>query len=488
MLSQTTLNSVESALDFQTDKLTHTQYCSCQNCCGQSKSRKRISNTGKGPLRLPKFSPQSEAIAPLVDGKTAPNVTRSEFKTFGDSSPGGTNRLKWSQPNGKGSAITVTYAFANDLNIPGLSSSEAKTLFTKALQVWADFAPLNFQEVADPGDGRAVDIRVNDDFIDGNPGGNNILAFAYSPSYGDITFDSGNQWNTALYLETAVHELGHALGLDHDNSVDAIMNSSIQNRYSAGSNPFLLKDDIAGIQNIYGTGKGSVRQLGAPAPQPTPQPTPPSEPQPAPPVPEPPSNPNLVENGSFENVPVNDNSFVVYSQFAGWFTTGGIGIQVDKRTGLGAAADGKAWVELDSYGNSAMAQNVNTDSGKNYKLSFEYSPRQNYAADTNGIEVYWNGQRLDTITQGGKGQNAWQNFEYDVQGAGGDATRLEFRAVGTSDNVGGFIDDVVVTEANAALQGGQSLGASQLKEEAFLKMDTAIGHNTGLLVASSISL
>ena len=441
--------------------------------------------TGQSLLRLPTFSSWTQAIAPSTSNKTTSGIQRSEFKTFGDSSPGGTNRLKWSQPDGKGSAITVTYAFANDLNIPGLNLSEVKTLFAKALQAWADHAPINFREVADPGNGRAVDIRVDDRYIDGNPRGGNTLAFAYSPSGGDITFDSGNQWNTALFLETAVHELGHSLGLDHENGVDAIMNSSIQNRYSANSTPFLLKDDIAGIQNIYGSGKGSVRQLGAPAPQPAPQPP---APQPEPPAPAPPSNTNLVVNGSFENIPVEDDSFAVYSRFAGWSRTSGVGIQVDKRTGLGAAADGTAWVELDSYGNSAMAQNVNAGSGKAYKLSFEYSPRQNYAADTNGIEVYWNGQKLDTITQGGQGQNVWRTYEYDVKGANGDATRLEFKAVGKSDNVGGFIDDVVVTEAKAALQIGYGLGTSELKEETFLKLHDTVDCSAGLPTVPTMTL
>ncbi len=59
-----------------------------------------------------------------------------------------------------------------------------------------------------------------------------------------------------------LHELGHALGLNHPDGagqhVDAIMNSVVSNA------SLLTADDLAGIQHLY----------GAPAPVPTPTPTP----------------------------------------------------------------------------------------------------------------------------------------------------------------------------------------------------------------------
>lgn len=48
---------------------------------------------------------------------------------------------------------------------------------------------------------------------------------------------------------TATHEIGHALGLDHVPSEDAVMNK----RYPEHQKDFSLHhDDIAAIQNIYG--------------------------------------------------------------------------------------------------------------------------------------------------------------------------------------------------------------------------------------------
>ncbi|MEO1394420.1 MAG: matrixin family metalloprotease [Cyanobacteria bacterium J06634_5] len=386
---------------------------------------------------------------------------------------------KWSQPNGKGSAIDVTYAFANNLNIPGLSKARAKALFVDALKLWSNYAPLNFKEVADTGDGRTVDIRVGSNFIDGP---SNTLAFAYFPGGGDITFDTGENWRESLFLETAVHELGHSLGLGHETQVSAIMNPTIANRFSNRSE-FLLQDDINGIRSLYGNGKGSVRTLGQPsAPAPAPAPTPTPKPAPAPsPSPSPKPSDNLVTNGSFENNSVRTDSFAVFNRVNGWRTLAGSGIQIEKRTAFGAAADGNAWAELDSYSNSIIAQDVDTLTGASYQLSFDYSPRQGLSSNTNGIQVYWDGKLLETITANGRSQNSWRTFKYDVKGSSRPSSMLAFRAVGRNDQVGGFIDDVVVSQKGNFQELEATAGLSEKKEDGFLQEQSqisAIASNT----------
>lgn len=165
---------------------------------------------------------------------------------------------KWSQPNGLGTAVDITYSFAPNFQLSGLNSSQTKALFKEALGVWASVAPLNFREVDDPGNGQAVDIRVEADFIDGRFG---TLAFAFFPRGGDQTYDTGENWNSSLFLETAVHEIGHSLGLGHESGIDAIMNPSIQGRFNGPGSAFLLQDDINGIRSIYGNGQGSVSEI-----------------------------------------------------------------------------------------------------------------------------------------------------------------------------------------------------------------------------------
>ena len=128
------------------------------------------------------------------------------------------------------------------------------------------------------------------DTVFGDSFGTNVLAVTYYSTQGsrfleaDVLFNKvqpfdsyrGNlQFNSqgkcvCDIQRVFLHELGHALGLDHPDDhgqhVDAIMNSVVSNRSE------LAPDDIAGIQFLY----------GAPALTPTPTPSPTASPAPVP--------------------------------------------------------------------------------------------------------------------------------------------------------------------------------------------------------------
>jgi hypothetical protein len=71
---------------------------------------------------------------------------------------------------------------------------------------------------------------------------------------GDLHFDADENWTLKSYagvnlLQTAVHELGHSLGLDHSRVRGSIMFPSY-----GGYQPNLKlhTDDIRGVQALYG--------------------------------------------------------------------------------------------------------------------------------------------------------------------------------------------------------------------------------------------
>jgi len=154
---------------------------------------------------------------------------------------------------------------------------------------------------------------------------------------------------------------------------------------------------------------------------------------------------NLVANGSFEDTVQGAGSWNIYSNLPGW-TGGSAGIEL-RNAVAGAAFDGVNFVELDTTQNSLMFQNIATNLGQGYKLSFAYAPRTNVSSASNGIEVFWNGATQGVFTGNGfGGGDVWSVQTMTLTGAAL-ASKLEFRAVGDSDSYGGSLDAVSLTSA-----------------------------------------
>jgi len=190
------------------------------------------------------------------------------------------SNLKWSQPGGLGNPVNITYSLSNLLtsDLGGtLSPTAVYDAVEEALGLWARYAPLQFTEVLDSGPGlvdagysgfNRPNIRFGHHAIDGR---NNVLAHAYLPDgsglAGDVHLDSGDTWstqgsfNSIDIIEVLTHELGHSLGLNHEEDNDAIMNAFYGSRYDGPGTGFLLPDDINGIRAIYGMGIGFVTPL-----------------------------------------------------------------------------------------------------------------------------------------------------------------------------------------------------------------------------------
>jgi hypothetical protein len=156
------------------------------------------------------------------------------------------------------------------------------------------------------------------------------------------------------------------------------------------------------------------------------------------------ANANLLVNGNLEMPALADRTWQVIGAIPGWTTSFGPGIEIQNQV-AGNSFDGVQHVELDSNANSGMKQTVATVPGTPYLLSFAYSPRPGCQAATNGIEVYFNGILVKSVTADGAGlqDTKWTRYSIVVTPTTNNSV-VEFRAVGISDSFGGYIDDIIL--------------------------------------------
>ncbi|MFN3304541.1 MAG: PEP-CTERM sorting domain-containing protein [Roseateles sp.] len=156
---------------------------------------------------------------------------------------------------------------------------------------------------------------------------------------------------------------------------------------------------------------------------------------------------NLVVNGGFEATSVANGSWVNVASAPGWQVVAGPGSGIEIRNNaVGSAHGGRNFVELDTTGNTTIEQLFGgLVAGGAYDLSFWYSPRVGQPSSTNGLGVYWNGVALgDTLTAAGGNANLWTEYRFGVTAQAG-SNSLRFAALGSSDSLGGNLDDVALT-------------------------------------------
>nr|XP_024218958.1 matrix metalloproteinase-2-like [Halyomorpha halys] len=145
-----------------------------------------------------------------------------------------------------------------------LRREEVQYVVEKALGIWAKYGNLHFTQAPYSNDADIVfgfyRRQHGDSFAFDGPG--NVLAHAFTPSYnqngrgidGDVHFDADENWmvdsNPGDYgvdlMSTALHELGHSLGLNHSPDRGSVMFA-----YYTGSNHELGYDDILAMHELY---------------------------------------------------------------------------------------------------------------------------------------------------------------------------------------------------------------------------------------------
>ncbi|MGH9720339.1 MAG: matrixin family metalloprotease [Bryobacteraceae bacterium] len=207
--------------------------------------------------------------APAARATTyAPDAVLPADYVLGPTTPG-----KWGPPV-FGTGATVTWSLmSNGLScaaefagctitalsgfMPGGFLAEIQAAFT----AWESVADLLFLQVADCGAALNApcgggDIRLGGHAFDG-PSGTLAHAF-FAPvnglsAAGDVHFDIAETWKIGFggpgfdIFQAAVHEIGHALGLNHTGVPNSLMNMSYTEAFSGPQ-----ADDVAGMQFIYG--------------------------------------------------------------------------------------------------------------------------------------------------------------------------------------------------------------------------------------------
>jgi Matrixin/Putative peptidoglycan binding domain len=147
-----------------------------------------------------------------------------------------------------------------------LSAAAVRQAIHQAFSTWAGWANLSFREVPMTAGPHIIIRFVAGDHGDGAPfaGPGGVLAHAFfppvppnppTPVQGDTHFDEAETWTITVPPEAgrfdlttvAIHEFGHALGLNHSPVVGSVMEA-----FYGGPRRVLHGDDIAGIISIYG--------------------------------------------------------------------------------------------------------------------------------------------------------------------------------------------------------------------------------------------
>ena len=168
---------------------------------------------------------------------------------------------------------------------------------------------------------------------------------------------------------------------------------------------------------------------------------------------------NLITNGSFEQPDIATGSFAVFANglVPGWthepaphaVSSSGLEIQ-DHAAGAPDPSAGDQFTELDSNGPSNIYQDVATNPGSTYRLSFLYSARPGTAADQNHFRASAGPESAEIGPLTSTSVNVWVAHTLDFV-ATGTSSRIAFLDLGPEEPSGGlgaYVDLVSVDFVN----------------------------------------
>ena len=160
----------------------------------------------------------------------------------------------------------LTYSFVEFIipadgerdNYLGAGLSEGlQDIAREAMDAWEAVCGVRFVEVEDSA---AANIRIGGQVTGNSDGVGGTLGITWTWSFGSVidevavVFDPAENWFDELFYDTALHELGHAMGIDHSDKFNAVMSGLPATPYADQiGRDQLTPDDIAAAQALWGT-------------------------------------------------------------------------------------------------------------------------------------------------------------------------------------------------------------------------------------------
>lgn len=138
-------------------------------------------------------------------------------------------------------------------NVEEIYDFDVEPLLRQAFAIWSDAANIEFIQVADAGGGSTEGPVGNIRVLHGTPSSYERIGVAYfpndTPTGGNFVLSDFSSLTTspAMYLDLALHEIGHALGLGHTETQASIMFPARLRGQDS-----LWRNDEALIARIYG--------------------------------------------------------------------------------------------------------------------------------------------------------------------------------------------------------------------------------------------
>ena len=166
---------------------------------------------------------------------------------------------------------TLTYSFVDRFfsadgardDLFGFKLTEGdRDIVREAIAAWEAVCGIDFVEVADS---PSANIRIGwQPYSDSDgPGGKGGIAWTWQnggiTTHVGIVFDPSDPWNDETFYDIALHEIGHAMGIDHSDVYNAVMSGPPPTPYADQiGRDQLTPDDIAAAQALYGSPYGGT--------------------------------------------------------------------------------------------------------------------------------------------------------------------------------------------------------------------------------------